>query len=33
AKLSAARLAIVKATQVTLRNTLTLLGVSAPEAM
>jgi arginyl-tRNA synthetase len=32
-KLSAARLALVKATQVTLRNTLTLLGVSAPEAM
>ncbi len=32
-KLSAARLALVKATQVTLRNTLTLLGISAPEAM
>ncbi len=32
-KLSAARLALVKATQVTLHNTLTLLGVSAPEAM
>ncbi|MCS7185450.1 MAG: arginine--tRNA ligase [Armatimonadota bacterium] len=32
-KLSAARLALVKATQVTLHNALTLLGVSAPEAM
>ncbi|MCS7264564.1 MAG: arginine--tRNA ligase [Armatimonadetes bacterium] len=32
-KLSAARLAIVRATQVTLRNALNLLGVSAPEAM
>jgi len=31
--LSAARLALVKATQVTLRNALTLLGVSAPETM
>ena len=32
-KLSAARLALVKATQVTLKNALTLLGISAPEAM
>lgn len=32
-KLSAARLALVKATQVTLRNALKLLGVSAPEVM
>ncbi|MCS7192225.1 MAG: arginine--tRNA ligase [Armatimonadetes bacterium] len=32
-QLSAARLALVKATQVTLRNALNLLGVSAPEAM
>jgi arginyl-tRNA synthetase len=32
-KLSAARLALVKATQVTIRNALSLLGVSAPEAM
>ncbi|MCX7967144.1 MAG: arginine--tRNA ligase [Armatimonadetes bacterium] len=32
-KISAARLALVKATQVTLHNALTLLGVSAPEAM
>jgi arginyl-tRNA synthetase len=31
--LSAARLALVKATQIVLRNALTLLGISAPEAM
>lgn len=31
--LSAARLALVKAAQIVLRNTLTLLGISAPEAM
>ncbi len=33
AQLSAARLALVKATQITLRNALGLLGVSAPEEM
>ncbi len=33
AKVSAARLALVKATQITLRNALTILGVIAPEAM
>lgn len=33
AKVSAARLALVKATQIVLRNALTLLGISAPETM
>jgi arginyl-tRNA synthetase len=31
--LSAARLALVKAIQIVLRNALTLLGISAPEVM
>jgi arginyl-tRNA synthetase len=32
-KLTQARLALLKATQITLKNTLSLLGVSAPEHM
>jgi arginyl-tRNA synthetase len=32
-KLTSARLSLLKATQITLKNTLDLLGVSAPEHM